>query len=101
MSNKILFTTGLPAKLRLRINGHGLHQFTTKIPRSTHYSKVLVTSSELSKKNKIMLYADVFQPGEATISIINLTPYPVDLEEKDHIGTLVPLPSRCTCNTTE
>jgi dUTPase len=96
MSNKILFTTGLPAKNRLRINGHGMYQFTTKISRPKNSPKALVTSSELAKKNKIILYPDIVTTGEIKITIMNLTPYPVDLEEKDHVGTLVALP-HCDC----
>jgi len=96
MSNKILFSTGLPAKTRLRINGHGVHQYTTKIPKLKNSSKALITSSAFAKENKIMLYSDVVTPGETKITIINLTPYPVDLEQNDHIGTLIPL--QCNCN---
>ncbi len=96
MSNKILFTTGLPAKNRLRINGHGIYQFTTKISRPKNSQKALITSSELAKENKIILYPDIVTSGEIKITIMNLTPYPVDLEEKDHIGTLVALP-QCGC----
>lgn len=96
MSNKILFTTGLPAKNRLRINGHGVYQFTTKISRPKNSPKALITSSELAKENKIILYPDIVTSGEIKITIMNLTPYPVDLEEKDHIGTLVALP-HCDC----
>lgn len=95
MTNKILFNTGLPAKTRLRINGHGIHQFTTKIPKFKNNTRALITSSNFAKENKIMLYPDVVIPGEAKITIVNLTPYPVDLEQNDHIGTLVALPSRC------
>lgn len=101
MTNKILFSTGLPAKTRLRINGHGVHQYTTKIPNLKNNSKALITSSDFAKENKIMLYSDVVTPGETKITIINLTPYPVDLEQNDHIGTLIPLPSNCNCNTKE
>ena len=96
MSNKILFTTGLPAKNRLRINGHGMYQFTTKISRPKNSPRALVTSSKLAKENKIMLYPDIVTSGEVEITIINLTPYPADLEEKDHVGTLVALP-HCEC----
>ncbi len=92
MSNKILFNTGLPAKTRLRINGHGVHQYTVKIPKLKNSSKALVISSDFAKENKIMLYSDVVVPGDTKITIVNLTPYPVDLEEKDHVGTLVALP---------
>ena len=95
MTNKILFSTGLPAKTRLRINGHGVHQFTTKIPNFKNRTRSLITSSDFAKENKIMLYSDVVTPGEAKITIVNLTPYPVDLEQNDHIGTLVALPSHC------
>lgn len=96
MSNKILFSTGLPAKTRLRINGHGIHQYTAKIPKLKNSSKALVISSDFAKENKIMLYSDVVKPGDARITIANLTPYPVDLEQNDHIGTLIPL--HCDCN---
>ena len=92
MSNKILFTTGLPAKNRLRINGHGMYQFIIKISRPRNSPKALITSSEFAKENKIMLYPDIVTSGEVKITIVNLTPYPVDLEEKDHIGTFVALP---------
>jgi hypothetical protein len=98
MSNKILFTTGLPAKNRLRINGHGIHQFITRIPRPKSSPKALVISSEFAKENKIMLYPDIVTSGEVKITIVNLTPYPVDLEERDHIGTFVALPP-CDCKT--
>jgi hypothetical protein len=101
MSNKILFSTGLPAKTRLRINGQGIHQYTTKIPKFKNSSKALITSSDFAKENKIMLYPDVVASGETKITIINLTPYPVDLEQNDHIGTLVPLPTQCDCNNKE
>lgn len=98
MSNKILFTTGIPAKNRLRINGHGMHQFITRISRPKNSPKALVTSSEFAKENKIMLYPDIVTSGEVKITIVNLTPYPVDLEEKDHIGTFAALPL-CDCKT--
>jgi len=99
MTNKIFFTTNIPAKNKLRINGHGMYQLTVKIPKFANHTMALVTSSEFAKGGKIMLYPDIVKPGEAEITIINLSPYPIDLEEKDHIGTLVPLPSRCNCNT--
>jgi dUTPase len=98
MSNKILFTTGIPAKNRLRINGHGMYQFIIKISRPKNSPKALVTSSEFAKENKIMLYPDIITSGEVKITIVNLTPYPVDLENKDHIGTFIALPS-CDCKT--
>jgi hypothetical protein len=98
MTNKIFFTTGLPAKNRLRINGHGMHQLTVKIPKFANHTMALVTSSDFSKDGKIMLYPDIVKPGEAEITIINLSPYPIDLEEKNHIGTLVPFSSRCSCD---
>jgi len=98
MTNKILFDTGLPAKNRLRINGHGLHQFEVKISRPKEYPKALITTSDFGKQNKIMLYPDVVKSGTALITIMNLTPYPVDLETGDHIGTLISFPSRCECN---
>jgi dUTPase len=96
MRNKILFTTGLPAKNKLRINGHGIHQFTTKIKLTKDEPRAFVISSDFSKEQKIMLYPDIITSGEVKITIVNLTPYPVDLEEKDHIGTLVALP-HCDC----
>ena len=96
MNKKILYTTGLPAKNRLRINGHGIYQFTIKISRPKNSPKALVTSSELAKENKIMLYPDIVTSGEVKITIINLTPYPADLEENDHIGNFTALP-HCDC----
>lgn len=99
MSNKIIFDTGLPAKDRLRINGHGIHQFDLKISLPQNTPKALVTSSDFSKQQKILLYPDVVKSGMVTLTIINLTPYPADLEKGDHIGTLVPFSSRCNCNS--
>lgn len=101
MRVKVLFKTDIPNKLKVRINGHGVHQFTDKVKLTKDDPRAIITTSEFGKQQKILLYPDVVLNGEHTYTIINLTPYPVDLESGDHIGTLVSLPSRCKCKTKE
>jgi hypothetical protein len=98
MNKKLLFTTGIPAKKRMRINGHGAYSIEVDVKLPKDVTKALITSSEYLKQNKIMAYPDIIKSGKNKITIINLSPYPVDLEEKDHIVTCVPVSSRCNCD---
>jgi len=80
---KVLFELE-QGKPKLRLNGHSTHTF--KFNSELNY--VIPVSSEFARKQKIFVYPDVILEGEAEITIINLSPYFVDLYRKDHIVDL-------------
>lgn len=97
MNHKIKFKTNLPNKNKVRINGHGTYKFSETVKTTRNNPRFFITSSDFAKKHKLLLYPDIVQNGENIITIINLSPFPMDLEKDDHIGTLVSIPSHCKC----
>ena len=97
-TKEILFSLDLPSKTRQRINGHGIYTFTTDVKVPKNFMGAIISSSEFSKKNKLMLYGDIVKTGPVNVYMIHLSPYPVDLAEGDHIGDFTYIPSRCTDN---